>query len=93
MSAEEDLKSAYEAFKGDDYATASQLFYKVYQSPEVAEDEALRRETAWNLGLACALQDDLEASRGWFQASGYGPEKFEEQQLGEFYRQVVLQEK
>ena len=92
MSAEEDLKSAYEAFGADDYATASQLFYKVYESPEAAGDDTLKRETAWNLGLSCALQDDLDASRGWFRASGYGRERFEEQQLGEFYRTVVLQE-
>jgi hypothetical protein len=92
MSAEEELKRAYEAFSSDDYATASQLFYKVYESPEAADDDALKREIAWNLGLSCALQDELDTSRGWFQASGYGPEKFEEQQLGEFYRTVVLQE-
>lgn len=92
MSAEDDLKNAYEAFQSDDYATASQLFYEVYESPEAADDDALKREMAWNLGLACALQDDLDSSRGWFRASGYGPEKFEEQQLGAFYRQVVLQE-
>ncbi len=92
MSAQEDLTSAYEAFAAEDWATASALFYKVYGSPEVAEDDAVKREVAWNLGLCCALQDELEASRGWFQASGYGAEKFEEQQLGEFYRQIVLQE-
>jgi hypothetical protein len=92
MSAEEDLKSAYEAFNSDDFTTASQLFYRVYESPEATADDALKRETAWNLGLSCALMDDLDSSRGWFQASGYGPERFEQNELGDFYRQVVLQE-
>jgi hypothetical protein len=90
VSAEEDLEKAYQAFEGNDFTTAGRLFYEVFQSPEAGSDSELKQEMAWNLGLTCALQDDLNGSREWFLASGYGPEKFAEEQLDDFYQQVIL---
>jgi hypothetical protein len=90
VSAEEDLESAYALFESADYASAASLFYAVFQSPEAADNDALKNDMAWNLGLTYVLQDDVHGSIGWFRASGYGPEKFTEHGLGEFYRQVII---
>lgn len=90
MSADEDLRKAYEAFEIADYAAAADFFGEVFRSPEARRDSGLRRDMAWNLGLTYALRDELDASRGWFRASGYGAEMFARRRLGEFYRQVIL---
>jgi hypothetical protein len=90
VSAEEDLKNAYALFESADYASAASFFYSVFQSPEAAENDTLKKDMAWNLGLAYVLQEDVNGSIGWFRASGYGPEKFAEHGLGEFYQQVII---
>lgn len=83
------IEAADESFASGDYRAASAGWEAAFATEEVSGDAELRRDVAWNIGLSEAIQNNVERSKWYFQASGYGRERFTELGLDEVYVQIV----
>lgn len=83
------IERADEAFAADDFAGASAGWEQAYQTDEVQGDPELSRDVAWNIGLAEALQQNVERSRWYFSASQYDRSYFESRGVEAVYDVVM----
>lgn len=59
------FQAAQEAFKRQDYATARDLFFAVYESPILRAEQ--RGASAFNIAQCNRLSGDFEVARSWYE--------------------------
>lgn len=82
------IESADKAFAVGDYRTASAGWETAFASEEAQDDPELKNDLAWNIGLAEAAQGNLDRSKWYLEASGYGRDHFVQTGVPEVYDAV-----
>jgi hypothetical protein len=87
---DEVIEKAEEDFAKDDFRSASAGWEAAYNSEDLVDDPDLKKDLAWNIGLAEALQNNVERSQWYFAASEYGRDYFQERGVDAVYVQIML---